>query len=56
MIWFAVVLVLVVLAVLMTLFYRHAQQVDGEVADAEGHPTTPMFGGVTRRIRRNSTN
>ena len=54
MVWFAVVLVVVALAVLLTLFYRHAQRVDAEVADAEGHATTPMFGGVARRIRRST--
>jgi hypothetical protein len=45
----------ILLGVVLALFYRHAQRVDAEVADAQGHPTSPMFGGVQRRIRRNST-
>jgi hypothetical protein len=53
-VWLAVVLIVVVLGVLLTLFYRHAQRVDAEVADAEGQATSPMFGGVVRRIRRSS--
>ena len=54
MVWVAVVLIVVILGVGLALFYRRAQQVDSEVADAEGHPTTPLFAGVQRRIRRNS--
>lgn len=54
MVWVAVVIIVVILGVALAWFYRRAQDVDAEVADAEGHPTTPIFGGVARHIRRNS--
>ncbi len=54
MIWVAVVIVVAVIGVIWTLFYRWSSRVDGELR-AEGMKSTPIFNLQRRSVERRTS-